>query len=100
MANFDFAGWLQVVLPTAALIAGLNTALTQFLGKWVSGKAQTAVAGITGLGFGIVASLAFFGTPNDLLGWFLAVVFGLIVFGTSVGTYEAVKHAAIKANGG
>jgi hypothetical protein len=98
MNGFDFAGWLQVVLPTATLIAGINIAAVQGLGKWVSGTAQTIAAGVTGLLLGFGAGLAFFGIPSDFLGWFLNVVYGLLVFGVSVGTYEAVKHAS--GNGG
>ncbi len=95
---FDFAGWLQVVLPVSALLAGVNFAAVQGLGKvGLTGKYQLIGAGVTGLLLGIAGSIAFFGMPVDFLGWFLAVVFGLVVFGESVGTYEAIKHAASKA---
>ncbi len=95
---FDFAEWLQVVLPVSALLAGVNFAAVQGLGKvGLTGKYQLIGAGVTGLLLGIAGSIAFFGMPADFLGWFLAVVFGLIVFGESVGTYEAIKHAASKA---
>ena len=30
---FDFAGWLQVVLPVSTLLAGVNFATVQGLGK-------------------------------------------------------------------
>ena len=94
---FDFAGWLQVVLPVATLLSGLNIAVVQGLGKLgLQGTAQTIGAGVTGLVLGFAAGIAFFGVPTDFLGWFLNVVFGLIVFGGSVGTYEAVKHATAK----
>ena len=95
---FDFAGWLQVALPVGALLSGLNLAAVQGLGRMgLTGKAQLIGAGVTGLALGITGSIAFFGLPTDFQGWFLAVVFGLIVFGGSVGTYEAVKHAAARA---
>jgi drug/metabolite transporter (DMT)-like permease len=95
---FDFAGWLQVVLPVGALLSGLNLATVQGLGKMgVSGTTQLIGAGVTGLILGFASSIAFFGMPASFLEWFLAVVFGLIVYGGSVGTYEAVKHAASKA---
>lgn len=94
---FDFGEWLQVALPVSGMLVPINMALVQFLGKFVSGNAQLAAGGISGLILGIAASFAFWGLPSDFLGWFLAVVFGLIVFGASVGTYEAVKHAASNA---
>lgn len=99
MNGFDFAEWLQIVLPTATLLAGINVAAVQGLGKWVQGTAQTAVAGVVGLALGFAAGIAFFGIPTDFLGWFLNVIYGLLVFGVSVGTYETVKAAVRKANG-
>ena len=97
---FDFAGWLKVVLPTSTLLAGVNFTAVQGLGRLgLSGKWQLIGAGVTGLILGIAGSIAFFGMPVDFLSWFLAVVFGLIVFGESVGAYEAIKHAVKKANG-
>ncbi len=95
---FDFAEWLQVVLPVSALLAGVNFAAVQGLGKvGLTGKWQLIGAGFTGLLLGLAGSIAFFGMPIDFLGWFLAAVFGLVVFGESVGSYEAIKHAASKA---
>ena len=95
---FDFAGWLKVALPVAGMLVPLNMAVVQGAGKMgLSGKAQLIAAGVSGLVMGIAASLAFFGVPADFLGWFLAVIFGLMVFGGSVGTYEAIKHAAAKS---
>jgi hypothetical protein len=95
---FDFAEWLQVALPVSALLAGVNFATVQGLGKvGLTGKYQLIGAGVTGLLLGLAGSIAFFGMPVDFLGWFLAVVFGLVVFGESVGSYEAIKHAASKA---
>lgn len=96
--TFDFAAWLQVVLPVATLLAGLNFSVVQFAGKFVEGKAQLAVSGVSGLVLGFVAGLAFFGVPSDLLGWFLNVIFGALVFGISTGTYEGIKHASAKGN--
>ena len=92
--GFDFAAWLKVVLPTATLLAGLNFAIVQGLGNWVSGKVQLLIAGVTGLILGFAGGLAFFGIPTDFLGWFLNVIFGLVVFGISVGGYEGIKHAS------
>ena len=95
---FDFAGWLQIVLPMSVLLAGVNFAAVQGLGKvGFAGKWQLIGAGVTGLLLGFAGSIAFFGMPADFLGWFLAAVFGLVVFGESVGSYEAIKHAASKA---
>ena len=95
---FNFAEWLQIALPVGALLSGLNLAAVQGLGKMgLSGNAQLIGAGVSGLVLGIAGNIAFFGMPTDFLGWFLAVIFGLIVFGGSVGTYEAIKHAAAKS---
>lgn len=97
---FDFGAWLQVVLPMSVLLAGVNFAAVQGLGKiGLAGKWQLIGAGVTGLLLGFVGSFAFFGMPINFQEWFLAVVFGLVVFGESVGSYEAIKHAAQKANG-
>ena len=97
---FDFAEWLQVVLPVSTLLAGINFAAVQGLGKvGLSGKGQLIGAGVTGLILGLTGSIAFFGMPSDFLSWFLAVIFGLIVFGESVGAYEAIKHATAKSPG-
>lgn len=97
---FDFAGWLQVAIPVAALLTPINIAAVQGLGKLgLSGKAQLAGAGVTGLLLGVGASIAFWGLPATFLEWFLAVIFGLVVFGTSVGTYEAAKNASAKGVG-
>jgi hypothetical protein len=94
---FDFAGWIKVALPVAGMLVPLNMALVQWTGKLgASGKIQTIAAGITGLCLGFASGIAFFGVPSDFLGWFLNVLFGLMVFGGSVGTYEAIKHAAAK----
>lgn len=94
---FDFAGWLQVAIPVAALLTPINIAAVQGLGKLgLSGYGQLIGAGVSGLVLGIGASIAFFGMPTTFLEWFLAVIFGLVVFGTSVGTYEAAKHATAK----
>lgn len=97
---FDFAEWLKVVLPVSTLLAGINFSAVQGLGRLgLSGQGQLIGAGVTGLALGLTGSIAFFGMPSDFLGWFLAVVFGLIVFGESVGAYEAIKHAAAKSTG-
>ena len=98
MNGFDFGAWLQVALPVAGMLVPLNMALVQASEKFgAAGKVQLAISGIGGLVLGGLASLAFFGIPGDLLGWFLMVIFGMIVAGGSTGTYEAIKHAAIKA---
>ena len=97
---FDFAAWLQVVLPVSTLLAGINFAAVQGLGKiGLSGQGQLIGAGVTGLALGFLGSIAFFGMPSDFQGWFLTVIFGLVVFGESVGAYEAIKHASAKAQG-
>ncbi len=93
VSAFDLQAWLQVVLPTATLLAGLNFAVVQFTGKWVSGSAQLITGGITGLLLGLAGGIAFFGMPSDFLGWFLNIIFGIVVFGVSVGSYEGIKHA-------
>lgn len=97
---FDFSAWLQSALAVAAGLLGINVAIVrgmEYLG--LSGKAQAAFAMGSGFLLGVGSQLAFWGIPEDFLGWFLAVLFGLVVAGGSIGTYEAIKSAAKKANG-
>ncbi len=91
---FDFAEWLTSIASTVTFLVVLNVAVVQGAGKWVSGQAQTIIAGVSGFCLGFFGGLASFGTPSDFMGWFLNVILGLVVFGVSVGTYEAVKHAS------
>jgi hypothetical protein len=91
---FDFGAWLTSIAPTVTFLVALNIAVVQGLGKWVNGQAQTIIAGVTGFLLGFGGGIASFGFPTDFMGWFLNVILGLVVFGVSVGTYEAVKHAS------
>lgn len=97
MSGQEFLDWLKVLLPVAGPLVALAFAIVQYSGNFVTGKAQLAVSGATGLLLGFFASVAFFGFPQTVLDWFLAVVFGLVVFGGATGTYEGVKHAAKKS---
>jgi hypothetical protein len=98
---FDFSAWLQSAAILAAALLPITVAITQGAGKLgLSGKAQTAFAIGTGLLLGVSSQVAIHGTPADFRGWFLAVIFGLILAGGSIGAYEAVKGAAIKAVNG
>jgi len=95
---FDFFEWLKTALPLAGALVPLNMAVAQFSEKiGAAGNVQLLVAGIGGFALGILGDIAFFGVPADFRGWFLAVLLGVMVFGGSVGTYEAIKSAASKA---
>lgn len=95
---FDFAAWLQQSLVLAAGLLPINMSVvkaSEQLG--LSGKAQAAFAIGSGLVLGVASQIAINGMPGDFQGWFLAVLFGLVIAGGSIGTYEAIKHAAVKA---
>jgi uncharacterized membrane protein YedE/YeeE len=95
---FDFAGWLKEALVVAGALLPLNMSITKASEKLgLAGTWQAVFALGSGLVLGVATSLAVWGFPADYQGWFLAVVFGLIVGGASIGTYEVVKHAASKA---
>jgi len=95
---FEFSTWLQQSLALAAGLLPINMALVKGSDQFgLAGKWQTLFAVLSGLTLGIGSQVAIFGVPADFRGWFLAVLFGLIIAGGSIGTYEAIKHAAIKA---
>lgn len=97
MTGKQFLEWLGLALPVIGALVPFAIALVQFAGKLgLTGKWQLAASGVIGIALGFFASVAFFGFPHSVLDWFLAVVFGLLVFGGATGTYEAVKHAAGK----
>ena len=95
---FDFAGWLKEALVIVTVLLPINLSLTRASEKFgLAGRWQAVFALGMGLGLGVATSLAVWGFPVDYRGWFLVTIFGLIVGGTSIGTYEVVKKAASKA---
>ena len=97
-ASFDFSGWLTQALLVLVPLLPINMSITKASEKLgLSGIGQTVFALVSGLVLGIATSFAVWGFPADYQGWFLTVIFGLIVGGASIGTYETIKHAAVKA---
>jgi len=95
---FDFSAWLQQSLALAAGLLPINMALVKGSDQFgLAGKWQALFAVVSGLALGVGSQIAIIGMPGDFQGWFLAVLFGLIIAGGSIGTYEAIKHAAVKA---
>lgn len=96
----DFAEWLKT---SAGLLVGLlpiNMSIVRGAEKFgAQGIVQAAIAVVSGIGLGIGTQIAVFGLPGDFAGWFFASLFGIMVAGASIGTYEVVKSAAAKANG-
>jgi hypothetical protein len=64
------------------------------------GMVQTAVAIVAGIGLGVGLQIAVFGTPSNFAEWFFAGLFGIMVAGSSIGSYEVIKSAATKAVNG
>ena len=96
---FDFAEWLKEALVVAGALLPINLSLTKASEKLgLAGTWQAVFALGSGLVLGIATSLAVWGFPVDYQGWFLAAIFGLIIGGASIGTYEVIKSAAKKAN--
>lgn len=97
---FDFQSWIQEALIMAAGLLPFNMSITRASEKFgLAGKPQAAFGLITGLLLGLGLQVAVYGVPADFQGWFFAGLFGLMVGGGSIGTYEVIKKAVIKANG-
>ena len=97
----DFAEWIKQSLLFAAGLLPFNMSVVRAAEKFgINGKWQTGLAVVTGLGLGIGLQVASFGTPTDFAGWFFVVLFGLMVAGGSIGTYEVIKKAANKQSQG
>jgi F0F1-type ATP synthase assembly protein I len=63
----------------------------------LTGKVQAAFALASGIIIGAVVGSAVWGIPASYQEWVLLGLFGLVIGGASIGTYEVVKHAARKA---
>jgi hypothetical protein len=99
--EFDFSNWLQTSAGLALGVLPVVFAVTKGAELFgLAGKAQAAFAVVVSLVLGTGLQIGVFGVPENFLGWFLLAVFGLIVAGEAIGTYETAKHAARKANGG
>ena len=97
----DFAEWIKQSLLFAAGLIPFNMSIVRGVEAFgIKGKIQTGVAVLTGLALGIGLQVASFGTPTDFGGWFFVVLFGLMVAGGSIGTYEVIKKAANKQSQG
>lgn len=91
----DFAEWIRQSLVLAAGLLPFNMSIVRASEKFgVKGPMQAGLAVVTGLGLGIGLQIASFGVPSDFAGWFFASLFGLMVAGGSIGTYEVIKKAA------
>ena len=97
---FDFQAWIQEALIMAAGLLPFNMSIvraSEIFG--LAGKAQAAVAVVSGLLLGLGLQVAVYGVPGDFRGWFFAGLFGLMVGGGSIGTYEVIKKAVSKGKG-
>jgi hypothetical protein len=93
----DFAEWLKQSLILAAGLIPFNMSIVRGVEKIapkIKGPIQAGLAVVTGLGLGIGLQVAVFGVPTDFQGWFFASLFGLMVAGGSIGTYEVIKKAS------
>lgn len=96
----DFAEWIKQSTLLAAGLLPLNMSIVRGAEKFgISGKWQAGLAVVTGLGLGIGLQIASFGVPSEFAGWFYVGLFGLIVAGGSIGTYEVIKKAAGNSQG-
>lgn len=99
MSGQEFLDWLKLSLPVAGTLVPLALAVVEYAGKLgAAGKVQLAISGLVGLVLGAFAQVALFGVPDGILGWFLILVFSLMVAGGATGTYEAIKHAVVKGS--
>lgn len=97
----DFAEWIKQSLILAAGLLPFNMSIVRGAEQFgLHGKWQAGLATLTGLGLGVGLQIAVFGQPTDYQGWFLAGLFGLMVAGGSIGTYEVILKAAVKAKNG
>lgn len=97
----DFSEWLKT---SAGLLVGLlpiNMSIVRGSAQFgAEGPVQAGIAIVTGLGLGIGTQIAVFGQPSDFAGWFFAGLFGIMLAGASIGTYEVIKTAAAKGVNG
>lgn len=97
----DFAEWLKVSTGLLVGLLPINMSIVRGAEQFgAKGWIQTLVAVIAGLALGLGLQIAVFGTPSDFAGWFFASLFGIMVAGASIGSYEVVKTAAAKAVNG
>jgi hypothetical protein len=93
----DFAEWIRSSAVMAAGLIPFNMSISRGVETFgIKGRIQTGVTVLTGLALGVGLQIASFGTPTDFGGWFFVALFGLMVAGGSIGTYEVIKKAANK----
>lgn len=93
----DFKEWISQSLLLAAGLLPFNMSVVRAAEKFgINGKWQTGLAVVTGLVLGVGLQIAVLGTPSDFAGWFFIALFGLMVAGGSIGTYEVIKKASAK----
>lgn len=99
--EFDFALWLKEALGVALALIPIVSGLTKATEKLgAQGKVQTAAAlGIGVVAGGVIGSVVW-GVPASYPEWVLLAVFGLVIGLESIGAYEVVKSAAVKAREG
>ena len=96
----DFAEWLSQSLVLAAGLLPFNMSIVRASEKFgINGPIQAGLAIITGLVLGIGLQIAVFGMTSDFAGWFFAALFGLMVAGGSIGTYEVISKASGQVQG-
>lgn len=93
-----FLEWLAVAGALAGALTPFIMAVVQLAGKFVSGQAQLAAAGVVGVVFGALGFLGFWGVPVDFYTGLQMLIFVAMCAGIPVGTYEAIKHAAEKGS--
>lgn len=88
---FDLKSFLQMALPTAAALLPLVLGLVTYLGNLgVKGRAQLISSLISGLVLGSL-TLYFQSPPQDATGWFVVILFGLVVGLAASGVYDTGK---------
>jgi hypothetical protein len=90
----EFVEWIALAAGFVGAMTPFIMAVVHGLGKFVSGKAQTAAAIVVGLVFGALGFLGLWGVPASFYDAFKMLLFLAATVGTPIGTYEAIKHAS------
>jgi len=97
----DFSEWLKTSTGLLVGLLPINMSIVRAAAQFgAKGAVQLGIAIASGLALGIGLQVAVFGVPVDFAGWFFDVLFGLMVAGASIGSYEVIKTATAKAVNG
>ena len=90
---YDISTLLVGGVPLVAVIFGLVEFIKSFglKGHWLTGVSMAL-----GLGFGLAYQIATSGLPVNLAGWFIVVIFGLMLGLVASGYYKFIDSRTAK----